>query len=298
MRYLITGNKGMLGTDLSQALEERGDEVFGVDKDVLDITDSEAVERFVGEILPDVIVNCAAYTQVDDCEANEATASKVNGWAVESLADAANRVDALLIQISTDFVFDGGATRPYEINDQVAPISAYGRSKLEGEVRARIAKRHIILRTSWLFGVRGWNFLEAIRKQNLLGRTELRVVTDQRGCPTYTPHLASAIVRLADIVRASPDLGGVYHYSDAPECAWFDFAAAIVEQMKREGSASPEARVLPTTSAEFPRPARRPAYSVLSAERYRRVTGCEPESWLDGLADYFERLPSSALAAK
>lgn len=297
MRALITGNKGMLGTDLSQALEERGDEVVGVDKDVLDITDSEAVERFVGEIRPDVIVNCAAYTQVDDCEANEATASKVNGWAVEPLADAANRVDALLVQISTDFVFDGGATRPYEINDPVAPISAYGRSKLEGEVRARIAKRHIVLRTSWLFGVRGWNFLEAIRKQILLGRTELRVVTDQRGCPTYTPHLASAVVRLADIARSSPELGGVYHYSDAPECAWFDFAVAIVEQMKREGSAPPEARVLPTTSAEFPRPARRPAYSVLSTERYRRVTGCEPESWLDGLADYFERRPSSSLAS-
>lgn len=298
MRFLITGNNGMLGTDLSQTLEERGDEVFGVDKDVLDITDAEALDRFVGEIRPDAIVNCAAYTQVDDCETNEAAASKVNGWAVESLADAANRVDALLVQISTDFVFDGSSTRPYEINDPVAPISAYGRSKLEGEERARLAGRHIVLRTSWLFGVRGWNFLEAIRKQVLLGRTELRVVTDQRGCPTYTPHLASAIVRLSDIVSASPELGGIYHYSDAPECTWFDFATAIVDAMKREGSASPATTVLPTTSAEFPRPARRPAYSVLSTERYRRVTGCQPESWVDGIAEYFERRPSSSLVVK
>ncbi|MBI2213533.1 MAG: dTDP-4-dehydrorhamnose reductase [Acidobacteria bacterium] len=297
MRFLITGSTGMLGTDLSQALDERGDEVFGVDKGVLDITDTEAVDRFVDEIRPDVIVNCAAYTRVDDCEADEATASKVNGWAVESLADAANRAGSLLVQISTDFVFDGLATRPYEINDPVAPVSAYGRSKLEGEERARIAKRHVILRTSWLFGVRGWNFVEAIRKQILLGRTELRVVDDQRGCPTYTPHLASAVVRLADIVRKSPELGGVYHYSDAPECSWFDFATAIVAEMKREGSADGGARVLPTTSAEFPRPAQRPAYSVLSVDRYRRVTGCSPESWIDGLAEYFAKRPSSALAA-
>lgn len=296
MRVLISGNKGMLGTDLTQALEERGDEVIGIDRDTLDITDSDAVARFVADVRPEVIVNCAAFTQVDDCEANEETATKVNGWAVESLADASNRAGALLIQISTDFVFDGNGTRPYEISDPVAPLSAYGRSKLEGEERARLAERHVILRTSWLFGVRGWNFLEAIRRQVLLGRSELRVVSDQRGCPTYTPHLARAIVRLARIVGASPDLGGVYHYSDQPECTWFDFATAIVDAMKREGSASPEVRVLPTTSAEFPRPAKRPAYSVLSTERYARVTGCAPDSWVDGLAEYFAKRPSSSVS--
>jgi dTDP-4-dehydrorhamnose reductase len=145
--------------------------------------------------------------------------------------------------------------------------------------------------------VSGWNFVEAIRKQILLGRTELRVVNDQRGCPTYTPHLASAIVRLSDIVRNSPELGGTYHYSDVDECTWFDFATAIVDEMKREGSAPGDARVLPTTSAEFPRPAKRPAYSVLSLERYHRVTGCAPESWSDGLDEYFSKRPSSSVAA-
>jgi dTDP-4-dehydrorhamnose reductase len=295
MRFLITGNKGMLGTDLAQALEERGDEVFGVDKDVLDITDAEAVGRLVSDTRPDVIVNCAAFTQVDDCESNEEVATKVNGWAVETLADAANRADALLVQISTDFVFDGSATSPYEINAPVAPLSAYGRSKLEGEVRARLAARHVILRTSWLFGTRGWNFVEAIRKQVLLGRTELRVVTDQRGCPTYTPHLASAIVRLSAIEREDRALGGVYHYSDAPECTWFDFASAIVGEMKREGSAGAEVAVLPTTSDAFPRPAKRPAYSVLSTARYRSVTGCSPESWVEALAEYFAKRPSASV---
>lgn len=288
MRWLITGGKGMLGTDLARALEERGDEVARADLDTLDITDKEAVDRQVDGFRPDVLVNCAAFTKVDDCETSVDTAMKVNGWAVEQLADAARRNDSLLVQISTDFVFDGSMRRPYEITDQVAPLSVYGRSKLEGEERARLAPRHVVLRTSWLFGTSGWNFVEAIRKQVLSGRTTLRVVDDQRGCPTYTPHLASAILRIADRAFADPELGGTYHYSDAPDCTWFDFAAAIVEEMQADGSAPADARVERTTSAEFPRPATRPAWSVLSTERYRRVTGHEPESWRDGLAEYFE----------
>jgi dTDP-4-dehydrorhamnose reductase len=278
----------MLGTDLARALAERGDEVFRADLDTIDITDKDAVDRHVDRIRPDVLVNCAAFTKVDDCETSVDTAMKVNGWAVEQLADATRRNDSLLVQISTDFVFDGASRRPYEVTDRVAPLSMYGTSKLEGEERARLAPRHVVLRTSWLFGRAGWNFVEAIRKQVLSGRTTLRVVDDQRGCPTYTPHLAGAIVRIADRVVADPALGGTYHYCDAPACTWFDFATAIVEQMQRDGSAPPDARVERTTSAEFPRPATRPAYSVLSTERYQRVTGAEPESWRDGLAEYFE----------
>lgn len=288
MRWLITGGNGMLGTDLGRALEERGDEVFQVGHRALDISDKETVDRYADEILPDVIVNCAAYTKVDDCETNVDHAMKINGWAVEQLADAANRHDALLVQVSTDFVFDGTSTVPYEITDPVAPLSVYGKSKLEGEERARLAKRHVVLRTSWLFGANGWNFVEAIRKQILSGRTTLRVVDDQRGCPTYTPHLANAIVRLSDCVRAENELGGTYHYCDSPHCTWFDFATAIVDEMLADGSAPAGTHVDRTTTAEFPRPARRPAYSVLSTERYRHVTGHEPESWRDGLAEYFE----------
>jgi dTDP-4-dehydrorhamnose reductase len=288
MRWLITGGNGMLGTDLGRALASRPDEVFQVGHRALDISDKETVDRYVDEILPDVIVNCAAYTKVDDCETNVDHAMKINGWAVEQLADAANRHSALLVQISTDFVFDGNASAPYEINHPVAPLSIYGRSKLEGEERARLSGRHAVLRTSWLFGSNGWNFVEAIRKQILSGNTALRVVDDQHGCPTYTPHLAAAIVRLADRVREEAELGGTYHYCDAPPCTWFDFATAIVDEMLADGSAPDGARVDRTTSAEFPRPARRPAYSVLSTERYERVTGHAPESWRDGLREYFE----------
>jgi len=286
-RWLITGGHGMLGTDLGHALEQRGDEVFQVGHRALDISDKVSVDRYVDEIQPDVIANCAAYTKVDDCETNVDHAMKINGWAVEQLADAANRNDSLLLQISTDFVFDGSATRPYDINDAVAPLSVYGRSKLEGEERARLARRHVILRTSWLFGTHGWNFVEAIRKQILSGNTSLRVVDDQRGCPTYTPHLAGAMIRLADRVRENNDLGGTYHYSDAPACTWFDFATAIVDEMLADGSAPAGSRVDRTTTAEFPRPAKRPSWSVLSTERYERVTGQTPESWRDGLREYF-----------
>jgi len=180
----------------------------------------------------------------------------------------------------------------------VAPLSVYGRSKLEGEERARLARRHVVLRASWLFGTAGWNFVEAIRKQVLSGRTTLRVVDDQRGCPTYTPHLSLAIARLAARVADEPGLGGTYHYAGVPACTWFDFAAAIVEEMQADGSAPPDARVEPTTTAEFPRPAQRPAYSVLSTERNQRVTGCEPESWRDGLREYFEATRNAERGAR
>lgn len=290
MRWLITGGTGMLGTDLARLLERRGDEVYQVGRRALDISDKETVDRYVDEIEPQVIANCAAYTKVDDCETNVDHALKINGWAVEQLADAANRNSALLIQVSTDFVFDGTSTEPYDVNDPVAPLSVYGRSKLEGEERARLAARHIILRTSWLFGTAGWNFVEAIKKQILSGRTMLKVVDDQRGRPTYTPHLAAAITTLTDRVIEDPELGGMYHYGDSPAGTWFDFATAIVEEMLADGSAPTEARVDRTTSDAFPRPAKRPANSVLSTERYQHVTGREPESWRDGLREYFEAL--------
>lgn len=287
MRWLITGGSGMLGTDLARALETRGYEVYQVGHRALDITDGETVDRYVDEIRPAVIANCAAYTKVDDCESNVDLAMKINGWSVEQLADAADRNDSLLLQISTDFVFDGSTREPYEINAPVGPLSVYGRSKLEGEERARLTKSHVVLRTSWLFGASGWNFVEAIKKQIVSGKTTLRVVDDQVGSPTFTPHLATAAIAIAERVAEKSELGGTYHYSDAPACTWFDFASAIVEEMIAEGTAPADTRIDRTSSDEFPRPATRPPYSVLSTERYQHVTGLDPESWRDGLTEYF-----------
>ena len=264
----------MLGTDLRDELTARGERVVALSRNELDVTDSRAVNACVGEHRPAIIVNCAAYTRVDQAEAEESVANAINGSAVELIANAANYVGALLVQVSTDFVFDGSAREPYEVTARTNPLSAYGRSKLLGEVAAAHAREHLIVRTSWLFGVHGPNFVEAIRNQTRKGTNPLRVVDDQRGRPTYTPHLARAIVRLARNETAR----GIVHYADADECSWFEFACAIAEGSGVE--------VRPVSSDEFPRPAKRPAYSVLSTERYERLTGVTPDSWRDGLREY------------
>jgi len=276
MRWLITGAGGMAGHDVRRALDIRGEEVVALTKSELDITDQRRVSAAVAEARADVIVNCAAYTKVDQAESEESLANAINGSAVELLAHAANENDALLVQISTDFVFDGAKRSPYEVNDETNPLSVYGRSKLLGEHAASHARKHAIVRTSWLFGTHGSNFVEAIRNQIRKGTDPLRVVTDQRGRPTYTPHLAEAIVRIAN----NPDARGVVHYADADECSWFDFASAIVEELQSGTT------MKAVTTDEFPRPATRPAYSVLSTERYERLTGVRPAPWREGLREY------------
>lgn len=278
--WLITGAAGMVGRDVHRALESQGENVTALDRSTLDITDASAVYAEVERIRPAIIVNCAAYTKVDQAEQEESLATAINGSAVEFLASAADRAGALLVQISTDFVFDGTRTAPYEVNDRTAPLSAYGRSKLIGEKAAAQAAKHLIVRTAWLFGVSGPNFVEAIRNQIRKGTDPLRVVSDQHGRPTYTPHLASALVRLGRLANENDATRGIVHYADEEACSWFDFASAIVEM---SGAAT---RVVPVTSSEFPRPAKRPAYSVLSTERYERVTGVKPESWREGLREY------------
>lgn len=286
MRWMITGAAGMVGSDLHNELKGLAEETVAVGRVELDVADRTAVVSLVRSTKPDVIVNCAAYTKVDDCETNEELANAINGHAVGTLADAANETGALLVHISTDFVFDGTSRRPYEVTDPTTPLSAYGRSKLLGEQAAARANRHAIVRTSWLFGIHGWNFVEAIRKQIALGRTELRVVNDQRGKPTYTPHLAAAIIELANVAWRQEEHRGIFHYADEAECTWFDFASEIIRQLGERGELPQPVRMTPVTTAEFPRPAHRPAYSVLSTRRYTDATGQRPESWKEGLEEY------------
>jgi dTDP-4-dehydrorhamnose reductase len=271
--WLITGAGGMVGRDLTDALASRDETVVALKHSDLDITDARLVNECVAEHRPSIIVNCAAYTAVDKAEAEEAAANAINGSSVELLSRAANEVNALLVQISTDFVFDGAKREPYDVTDPTAPLSAYGRSKLLGEVAAQHAEKRLIVRTSWLFGVHGHNFVEAIRNQIRKGVDTLKVVNDQHGRPTYTPHLASAIIRLA-----MQGATGIVHYADEDACTWFDFTSAIAE-----GS---NVTLKPVSTDEFPRPATRPAYSVLSTERYERLTGVRPESWREGLREY------------
>lgn len=283
MRWLITGAGGMVGSDLRDELTARGEDVAALTRSDLDISDSRAVGAAIAGARPDIVVNCAAYTKVDDAEADENLANAINGSAVELLAHPTNEVNALLVHVSSDFVFDGSKQTPYEVNDRPRPISAYGRSKLLGEIAATHARRHLVVRTSWVFGPNGNNFVEAIRRQAGQGVDPLRVVDDQRGRPTYTVHLAQAIIRLALIALRSEEGHGIVHYADADECTWYDFARAIIVEI---GSGT---GVHPVSTDAFPRPASRPAYSVLSTERYERLTGVSPASWREGLRDYFER---------
>jgi dTDP-4-dehydrorhamnose reductase len=285
LRWLVTGGGGMVAADLREELSSRNERVVAPPRSALDITDSHSVQRVVREEQPDIIVNCAAFTRVDDAETHEPAAIAINGSAVETLAHAANEQGALVVQVSTDFVFDGTSATPYEVNTKTNPLSAYGRSKLAGEQAAAAAAKHLIVRTSWLFGVHGHNFVEAIRNQVKKGTNPLRVVADQRGKPTYTRHLAAAVIRLARLAAADANARGIVHYADAPECTWFDFASAIVEEMNAS------VRVEPVSTDQVPRPARRPAYSVLSTERYERLTGVAPESWRKGLREYMRLRP-------
>ena len=203
---LVTGVHGQLGRALERIATARGFGVTGHDLDTLDICDLEAVGEVVGRLRPDAVVNCAAYTAVDDCETDEETALAVNGTAVGHLASACNDVGARLVHISTDYVFAGDGGRPYRESDPVAPAGVYGRTKLEGERMARRAEQHLIVRTAWLYGHGGGNFVEAIRRQIDGGAPSLRVVADQIGSPTYCDDLAAALV---DLVAC--EASGVVH---------------------------------------------------------------------------------------
>lgn len=272
-RYLITGAGGMLGRDLQTALGGRA--VTAAARHELDIADAAAARDAVRG--HDVVINAAAYTKVDDAESHEEDALRVNALGAENLARAAAEEGAVLVQLSTDYVFDGTATSPYAEDAPLAPVSAYGRTKAEGERRALAAHPDgtIVVRTAWLYGQHGPNFaatMLALAAQ----RDTLTVVDDQRGQPTWTHDLAEQIVRLLD----SGARRGVVHGTSSGETSWFGFARAVFE----EAGLDPE-RVQPTDSSTFVRPAPRPAYSVLGHGAWAPL-GLEPiRDWRSALAD-------------
>jgi dTDP-4-dehydrorhamnose reductase len=270
----ITGAGGMLGSDLVAAATDGGLDVVACDRSRLDVTDPDAVESMVRRARPDVVVNCAAWTDVDGAESAIEAAFAVNAAGAGNVARFAAGAGARTIHISTDYVFDGHKRQPYVESDPVAPMSVYGRSKLEGElaVAREAAGRHTIVRSSWLFGVSGHCFPKTILRL-AAERDELTVVDDQVGCPTFTGHLALAIVELAQ--REGPL--GVVHIAAAGQCSWFEFASEVV----RAGDSSCEVR--PGTTADFDRPAPRPAYSVMRSERSDLP---ELPDWHEGLAEF------------
>jgi dTDP-4-dehydrorhamnose reductase len=256
MKVAVTGAAGMLGQDLVDACIERGHEVYALGRAELDVTDAEMCDEVVADVRPDAVLNCAAWTDVDGAEADEAGAMRVNDTGAAHLAGAAAKHGAKIVHVSSDYVFDGTQRRPYLESDLPNPISAYGRSKQAGETSIAVANpRHLIVRSAWLYGVRGGNFVETMLRL-ADEQPEVVVVSDQVGSPTYTRHLAPALAELAESEEF-----GIHHVAASGSCSWFEFAQEIFDQT---GS---ECRVMATTTREIGRPAPRPAYSVLASER-------------------------------
>lgn len=284
MRVLLTGSGGQLGTDLFPLLEMAGHEVTAPRSGELDISDGHKVSDFVAGLRPDVIINAAAYTKVDLAETEKEQAEALNASGPENLARAAARHESALVHISTDFVFDGQKPGPYAETDGTNPLGAYGRTKLDGEeaIRRNI-KRHMIVRTSWLYGTGGeGNFVKTILR--LAGEREhLRVVYDQAGTPTWTADLAAALVSVVRSIENEEDRWGLYHYSNEGVTSWYDFAVAIVEEARKAGFGVKCKSVEPILAAEYPTPAKRPAYSVLDKAKIKQAFGITIPHWRSSL---------------
>lgn len=272
MRALVTGAGGMLGRDVVEMLVRRGHETIGLTRAELDITDSALVEEVIAEVRPDVVVNCAAWTDVDGAEDHEREAMRVNDVAAGIVSATAASYRAKVLYVSSDYVFDGDKRSPYVESDLPAAISAYGRSKQAGETSASIANpRHFIVRSSGLFGTNGANFVETMLR--LAGeQPEVIVVSDQVATPTYTRHLAEALATLVE-----GDDFGTHHIAAAGRCSWFEFAQEIFDQ------AGADCHVMAATTEMLGRPAPRPRFSVLASERRNAI---ELPDWHQGLAEY------------
>jgi len=268
----------MLGQDLVDACVGRSQEVFALGRSELDITDEAGCEEVMAELHPDAVINCAAWTDVDGAEANEPGAMVVNEVGAGNVAAAAARHGARIVYISSDYVFDGEKGAPYVESDLTGALSAYGRSKAAGETATVFANdRHMVVRSSWLFGTRGGNFVETMLRI-ASQQPEVVVVSDQVGAPTYTRHLAAALAELAET-----DQYGIHHVAAAGRCSWFDYAQEIFDI---EDS---DCRVMAGTTEMLGRPAPRPAYSVLGSERHKAPL--LPE-WRDGLRQYLRERAS------
>jgi dTDP-4-dehydrorhamnose reductase len=283
MKVLVTGAGGMLGRDMVLAAANAGHDVIGFGHTELDVTDAGVVEERLQAERPDVVINCAAWTDVDGAEGAEEAAMAANAAGAGHIAAAAAAVGASVVYISSDYVFDGTKGAPYVETDQPAPLSVYGRTKLAGEEATAAANnRHFIVRSSWLFGTAGRNFVETML-QLATDHGEVLVVRDQVGSPTYTWHLAHGVVRLIEGVEF-----GIHHMAAAGSCSWYEFAREIFDQAKIE------CKVLSATTEMLGRPAPRPAYSVLASQREHPIG---LPSWKDGLSGYLAQRESEREAA-
>jgi dTDP-4-dehydrorhamnose reductase len=288
MRVLVTGAKGQVGEAVARLLEGHA-QVAAHDRASLDLEKPDDIRWCIRDARPDVIVNAAAYTAVDRAESDEDRARAVNAVAPGILAEEAKRAGALLIHYSTDYVFDGELDRPYVETDATHPLSAYGRTKLEGErAVAAVGGRHLILRTSWVYAPRGRNFMLTMLRL-AAERDELRVVDDQRGAPTSADALARATLALLDAAR---ETSGIYHATAAGVTTWFGFAGAIFDgRARRLGEGFRIPALVPIATSDYPTPAKRPRNSVLSNAKLENVFGVRLGDWREGLDEALAALP-------
>lgn len=266
-KILVTGANGMLGQDLCPILEDNDYDVIETDIDTLDITDYKNVEEVITRFQPDIIVHCAAYTNVDKAEEDLETARLINFKGTENIAKMCKKLDIEMVYISTDYVFDGKKNEPYTVNDEPNPLNNYGLTKFEGEEAVRKnCPKHYITRTSWLYGHHGKNFVETMI--SLAEKPELKVVDDQTGCPTWTCELSNGIVKILQNKKY-----GTFHVCGSGCTSWYGFAKEIFEQMNLN------INLKPCTTSEFPRPAKRPSYSVMDNNKICR-------NWKLALKDY------------
>lgn len=285
MRFLIVGGRGQLGRCLVDCLGAADHEYLALGREGLDITDSGAVLASAEQYRPDVIINAAAYTAVDKAETEPDQAWLINSDAVANLAEAANAVGAQLIQVSTDYVFDGNSTRPYIESDPVNPLGVYGESKLAGEMRAEQAERFLIVRTAWVFSEYGNNFVKTMLKL-ADERERLSIVADQYGTPTYAGDLAATLIQMAVAGLGS----GTYHFSGGEICSWYEFAEFIFQRAEKISPEFKAPQLIPITTSEYPTLASRPAHSAMDNSRLKKLLPeCAPD-WKVALDQVIHRL--------
>ncbi|MBE9536961.1 MAG: dTDP-4-dehydrorhamnose reductase [Proteobacteria bacterium] len=282
MRFFVAGARSMLASDLIPLLEQKGEVRCGSRPD-FDIADLDKVDKNLKAYMPDIVINCAAYTAVDKAESDKETAFKTNREGSENLARACREIGAKLVHISTDFVFDGENNQPYTEDDATNPIAIYGVSKLAGEISIKnTTDNYLIVRTSWLYGKNGNNFVKTILRL-ASERDKLGIVYDQTGTPTYTKDLAEGIINLIEN-KAS----GIYHFSNEGVCSWYDFAHEIIGVAEEMGEKFKLKKLRPILTEDYPTPAKRPVYSVLDKAKYKETTSQEIPHWRDGLKLYLE----------
>jgi len=289
MKILVLGSKGQLGQCLNDQLAITAHDVVYTSRGQIDIAEFEVTKAQMLEISPDIVINATAYTAVDKAEEERQAADRINHLAVANISNICNQLDCWLIHVSTDYVFDGNSEVPYKEDNPTNPQGVYGDSKLKGEVAIEASGcKYLIIRTAWVYSEYGNNFLKTMLRLGA-DRDELSIVGDQIGCPTYAQDIAKSIVSILSCLDLKGSSSGIYHYCGDEPCSWYDFARAIFLEAEVQGLKTPS-YVKSITTADYPTPAIRPAYSVLDCTKIESVFDVTRSNWRDGIKIVIDRL--------